>query len=523
MAKRPPIPPPPPPTPPPSGGVVVAGTYPGFTVAAGQTVRLQGRVVSTGNVIVHGTLVMRPGDSLLFDGNPAGYVGGGHDPIPSDVGLWCIGGTLDLQGTPRTGWARNAKPANWQPADEVVVAPSSVGSTTFTLTTAGAVVMPQGGIVRDDGTNLYTEVANLTRDVVIGTLPGRAGHVFVMSPRPQTIRHIVLRDLGVFRSTPNGRYPLHIHEAGDLTGTVIEGVVVRGGKHHAFVTHLSDGITLKDCVAYDVVEEAYWWDPDTDTAVNATHRTKWHDCAAFKVTKSGSGRFGGFRLGQGIGNECVRCVAVATGTNPRNQGGFLWPEFTGADASQPHPDNGVWLFEDCVTHNTGNGVVVWQNDNSLHTVNRFTAYNLAGGGAAVNHGAYFNRYLYDGLESYGNSFGLISHALSKASPPRRQEYRDAIIDRRGRAGGVGFRCVEHNARTDGDVLLTRPVFKGFETTKDMSLQLVDDVTGGAHAYEIVDPTWSAPPGSRVVWDPGSYVAGCHVNVDGTVLVPGQNL
>lgn len=498
---------------------VAAGHYPeGFTVPAGQTWRIRGHVTTPRNVIVLGTLIMRAGDRLTFQGVAAGYVGGGIDVLASDVGLWTMGaGRLDIQGTQRTGWARDTRPADWLPDDEVVIAPSAPFGTAdwakWELTTAGAVVMPQGGITLD-GSRLPTEVANLTRDCVIDGV----GHVFIRSSSPQTIRWAALNGLGIAPPLL-GRYPLHFHMAHDGSdGSIVEGVVVRGGKHHAFVPHGSNGITFIGCVAYDTRDEAFWWDPGAD---HAADRIRWIDSVAFKTTPSDTSRFGAFVLGSGLGNECLGCVAVGV-PGTKSQGGGLWPENPGGGTGAD-PNSGVWRFERFVAHNCGNGIHVWQNDKSLHDVGDdsvlgLTAYHCQQ--AAVNHGAYFNAYRY-AIESYGNAFGVFEHALSKAPPqPRALEYRAPILDGRGRAGAVGFHMTTHNA-PGADVVLTSPVFRGNAT--DVSLALVINPTQGPHALTITNPTWSAPPGRRVVWAPGTYIPGCHVNVDGRVLTPGTNL
>jgi G8 domain-containing protein len=101
-----------------AGGTTV--TVAGPVQAAGVTVDAEARLafdpnssatlVSTRNIIVDGTLSMRPASSSIaqtirFTGVDATrFVGGGMDPVDSDVGLWVMGaGQLDLAGTPKTG------------------------------------------------------------------------------------------------------------------------------------------------------------------------------------------------------------------------------------------------------------------------------------------------------------------------------------------------------------------------------------------------------------------------------------
>jgi hypothetical protein len=515
--------------------VVAAGTYAGFTVPAGETWLLAPGVhVSTANIVVFGMLCARPGTTLLFDGDPLAYVGGGMTPIASDVGLWVQDeGMLDFRGTPRTAWARDAVPADWGALDDVVVAPSGSPSApnpyTFTSYLGGTIVMPQVGITRHNNQALPTEVLNLTRDLVVGTLEGRAGHILIHSMMPQVLAHVRFSGLGVAASTPNGRYPLHFHMCEDGSrDSVVEGCVAVGSKHHAFVPHRSHGILFDSCVAYDTVEEPFWWDASGGVGDNTTDDVLYQDCVAAKVTSVGSSnqRLSGFRLGAGMRNAAVGCVAVAVLGSPKSRAGFNWPE---GDQPPGAPiDSGVWTFTDCVAHNNQqHGIFVWQNDSSDHTITRFIAYH--NGDKGIAHGAYFNRYVYDQVEIYGCAVAVLDNALSPlAGGPRPLEFIEPIFDRYGRPNAVGFVLGEH-AAPGSDAFLTSPTFVGYgptatlPATKDISVQLADNPTGGPHRLLVTNPTWSAPAGQRVVWAPGTYIPGCQVQVDATVLTPGTNL
>ena len=53
---------------------------------------------------------------------------------------------------------------------------------------------------------------------------------------------------------------------------VVTGTVIRDCGSHAFVPHMSNGISFTDCIAYDVNEDAYWWDaPDQSNDVHYQH------------------------------------------------------------------------------------------------------------------------------------------------------------------------------------------------------------------------------------------------------------
>jgi hypothetical protein len=64
---------------------------------------------------------------------------------------------------------------------------------------------------------------------------------------------------------------------------------------------------------------------------------------------------------------------------------------------------------------TRNGIWVWQNANSLdHSIRDFVAYANAVG---IDHGAYRNRFTYDGIVLAGNSVaGLELHTLVATKP-----------------------------------------------------------------------------------------------------------
>src|SRR3990172_7438001 len=73
-------------------------------------------LISTANVVVRGTLRMRPANdafthTIRFSGiNENNYVGGETmEPLATDVGLWVqMGGTADWYGATKTAWTRAA-------------------------------------------------------------------------------------------------------------------------------------------------------------------------------------------------------------------------------------------------------------------------------------------------------------------------------------------------------------------------------------------------------------------------------
>ena len=222
-----------------------------------------------GNVIVRGTLVMRPLSravvhTLRFLGiDESVFVGGGMEPLSTDVGLWVVGdGTLDMQGKPVTPWSYE-----WQPewvGQEIVAAPHMQGDYDGFVAVDGP-----GSVPAPNPRGYASELLNLTRNVrVEGTPTGRT-HVFVHSTRPQVIRFASIRYVAPDLQDPTvrdrdqdetGRYGVHFHHNGEASrGTLVEGVVVRDAGNHAFVPHGSNGITFRDTIAFNTLNAAYWW------------------------------------------------------------------------------------------------------------------------------------------------------------------------------------------------------------------------------------------------------------------------
>lgn len=411
------------------------------------------------NVLVAGRLRLRPASRqqhhvLRFIGvDETRFVGGGMQPLASDIGLWVVGrGILDAVGTARTAWVRaetaipagarslrlDRLPVGWRPGDRLVVTPTqpldagreswdgfdravlaSVDDTRVTLRDPVEHLHPEGPA------GLTAEVLNLTRNVTIeGTGAGDPdpknngrAHIWIHSERPQTIRYVGLRHLGPRHdSDGNGitdlvhsRYALHFHHMGEAArGSLVEGVVAEQIGNHSFAPHASHGVTIRHSIAFDVWESAFWWDPPPergDTS-NDTHDTRWVGNVVGLVRADPS--FRGFTqtaytLGAGTGNVIRNSVAVGVRGN-KNASGFHWP-------SNVNHNPNVWTFEDNVAHNNkADGVFVWQNTGTgPHLVDGLTAYR--NGDAGIDHGAYLNAYQYRATLLEGNGTAVRQHAL----------------------------------------------------------------------------------------------------------------
>lgn len=439
---------------------VAARRVDGAVVEAGAALRFDpnasAALSSSANVVIEGRLTMRPANAavvqlLQFTGvNEAAFVGGGMVPLATDVGLWVMhDGQLDLAGTPRSGWLRlaggiaagatgatlDAAPTGWRAGDEIVVAPTespTVGEPAFGGFDAATLTQVDGAAIAWNATTARAhprvenrwsaEVMNLTRNVRIEGTPGGRAHVFIHSHRPQTVNYVQIRHMGprkaadVGSESVLGRYGLHFHHGYDGSrGSQVIGTVVRDTGSHAFVPHLSHGITFHDTVSYTTYDEAYWWDLAADTVVHGdeTHDTVYDHALAARVLSDPpfrGYRLGGFSLGQGLRNVVRDSSAVGVRGNGEASG-YNWPESSGA--SQEH---GVWDFSrGNVAHNNAvNGVFIWQNDTERHLLANFDAYH--NGSYGLRHGAYGNIYHYINGTLYGNGDGALYVQAVSASP-----------------------------------------------------------------------------------------------------------
>lgn len=410
-----------------SGSVALGHT----TVAAGNVLEFDPNASTTveisGDLMVEGILRMKPASASIQ--HVLRFTNGGE--------LHVMTGQLDIVGTPKTAWNRTGSDPTWTASDVLVVTPVAAGDTTVKTFKQGSTV-PSFSSSR--GT-FSAEVLNLTRNVMIEGTPTLAmKRIMIMSPKPQTIRYATVRYAGI--ASEIGHYPIHMHFMGEgARGSLIEGVVVRDGFHHAYAIHGSHGVTLRNCIAYSIVGDAYWWDlpPQANDPVNNTDDGLWENCIAADLVEGAStppGELSGFLLGAGSGNAVRGCVATAVGPSA-NSSGFHWP-------SQANSQPNVWNFEDNIAHNNSmHGIFVWQNtDTQGHFIDRFVGYrNLKTGSThgAYNHTGYHYR---DSLFVANEGAGLSQHAQS-AAPENHQTQTRLSFERVTFSGNPALKLDRH--------------------------------------------------------------------------------
>lgn len=115
-----------------------------------------------------------------------------------------------------------------------------------------------------DEPSFAVEIARLERDVVFeaqaddpetGGLIG--GHFMVLCTPGvvQTISGVAVDNFG--QQGILGRYPIHFHMSGDVSGSVVSKNVVRNSNQRCFVVHGSHNVLVEDNVAYDTFGHCY--------------------------------------------------------------------------------------------------------------------------------------------------------------------------------------------------------------------------------------------------------------------------
>lgn len=461
--------------------VTVAGMH-----VAGKLIFDPARAVavhSSRNVLVTGQLHMQPAkpsiiQTLQFTGiDEANFAGGGMEMLNSDIGLWVMqSGQLQLQGQQKIGWTNAAgaisagantinvkNAAGWQVGDEIIITPTAANARavdvrTITAIKGNSITLNNPAAAHPLINNLWTaEVGNLTRNIRIeGTATGKS-HIFIRSALPQSVQYVGFRYLGPRKNQGGsaakeqvpGRYGLHFHHCNDGSdGSVVDGCVMRDIGNHAYVPHVSNGITMVHNIAFNCMEAPFWWDlPD------ATHRTVWaHNLVvtpkylqgALSFDTKGAPTFGthAFVLSMGDDNRCDSNVVAAQQGLETVNAAYDWEEM---------PIESAWVFKGNTVHNSDCGIRSWQNNGKNHVLEQTVIYNCKVG---VMHGAYINNYTYNGGYLYNSVFE--DHAASGANGVR---IENMTLDGAAQIP-YPFRLVEGPAKGLRPILLRNCIIKG---------------------------------------------------------------
>ncbi|OQP45864.1 hypothetical protein A4H97_31975 [Niastella yeongjuensis] len=438
---------------------------------------------SSQNILVTGQWQMLPAkastiQTLRFTGiDEDKFVGGGMDMLNTDIGLWVMqSGQLQLQGQTKTAWTNaassivagatsiNVKNANgWQVGDEIVITPTAadarnVDVRTITGIKGNTIVLNTATTAHPIINNLWTaEVGNLTRNVRIeGTATGKS-HIFIRSMVAQSVQQVAFRYLGPrkdqggssAKDQVQGRYGLHFHHCDDGSeGSIVDGCVMRDIDNHAYVPHVSNGISMTHNIAFNCMDAPFWWDlPD------ATHRTVWaHNLVvapqyvqgAISLDTKGAPTFGthAFVLSMGDDNRCDSNVVAGQQGLETVNAAYDWEEM---------PIESAWIFKGNVVHNSDCGIRSWQNNGKNHVLEQTVIYNCKVG---VLHGAYVNNYTYNGGYIYNSVFE--DHAASGANGVR---IENLTLDGAAQIP-YPFRMVEGPAKGARPVLIRNCIIKG---------------------------------------------------------------
>jgi hypothetical protein len=467
-------------------------------------------ITSTKNILINGLLQMAPANSTLhsirFTGiDETKFGGGGMDPLASDIGLWVMGaGRLTLQGAEKKSWTNatgaitsgattiSVKDATgWKVGDSILITPTAAGASNYdtrsiTGITGNTITLNASATSHPLINNRWTaEVGNLTRNVRIeGTAAGRA-HVFIRSTAKQTIKNVGFRFLGPRKDVNNdgitdlvlGRYGLHFHHCDNgSVGSIVDGCVMRDLGNHAYVPHVSNGITMSNNIAFNCLETPFWWD-----FVDPSHDIKWlHNLVALPTyifhsvfDADGSTELGvnGFVLGSGDDNICNDNTVVGQSGLETTNAAYDWEEI---------PNESAWEFKNNVAHNNDVGLRTWQNSTKVHVIENSTLYN--NNVFAIFHGAYANMYRYVAGSVYHNPIQIKAASGSTI----RLRFENLNID----AAGMDYAVTMEEGPLNGPVPI---FFRNCTITGATKAQVLDRNPGpGLKSADFVQCNVSAP-------------------------------
>jgi hypothetical protein len=188
---------------------------------------------------------------------------------------------------------------------------------------------------------------------------------------------------------------------------------------------------MRDCVAYNVRGDAFWWD-----TVDVSHDTLYDHCLSARVLPEDRENnpqdfhtLSGFFLGKGRRNVVRNSAAVGV-VGGANASGFHWPSVANGFPA-------AWVANNLVSHNNVScGVFLWQNQHLVkHYIRGLTAYR--NGKVGVLHGAYENRFQLIDARLVDNPVGVIQPVVARTALAVRH------VNERINGGDVAVRIDEH--------------------------------------------------------------------------------
>jgi len=288
------------------GTVPVAGST--VHIARGQTVLLDTQPPALKALIVDGRLIVADRDVRIeTDGitvTGSFEAGSRRHPFVSRLNIvlngaspeqgafnTMSGGTIDLFGVPKTAWLHLAatlepgqrellleRPANWERGDRIAIAPSGydAGETEERAVVAidgPRVVLDTPVLYRHwgrvtDGIDERAEAGLLTHNVEVESSAdapqsGIGGQVIVMRGGTLHVSNVAFANLG--QRGKLGRYPIHFHLAGDARGSFVEASSIVHSANRCLTLHGSNGVRVKDNVAYDTIGHCYFLEDGVET------------------------------------------------------------------------------------------------------------------------------------------------------------------------------------------------------------------------------------------------------------------
>jgi hypothetical protein len=140
---------------------------------------------------------------------------------------------------------------------------SDVGSNSVRLNLDQPINRP---VTLRDSPDFATEVALLSRNIVFEGAPGtKGGHFWIMhTPRVrQRIEGVELVNFG--QEGLLGRYPIHFHMCGDVSGSVVVKNTIRNSNQRCVVVHGTNNLLVQENVAYFTKGHCYMLEDGIET------------------------------------------------------------------------------------------------------------------------------------------------------------------------------------------------------------------------------------------------------------------